>query len=241
MDTTSKNSWLAAMNLIYRNRSIAFLTAYFIAFASSYVTGSSIDEYLYIHGFSVNELRLFTLLFGLIGVMGFSLRVWAAGYLGYVTVHSRAIRTNELVTCGPYSHVRHPLYLGLILISLGFVPELLLPGLLLLMVINIILITILINMEETSSLSKYGYVYVNYRSSVPMLLPSLRARVQYNGFHFSLWGGLVTELGNIFVLSTLVAGVTLSGFYFSITTFTLLPLGFLFSKTLRGKLTSSPP
>jgi len=174
------------------------------------------------------------LLFGLIGVMGFSLRVWAAGYLGHATVHSRAIRTDELVTCGPYSHVRHPLYLGLILISLGFTPELSLPGLISLMVLNIILIMILINMEETSSLGKYGYAYVNYRSSVPMLLPSLRARVKCNGLHFNLWEGLLTELGNIFVFSTLVAGVTLSGFDFSITIFTLLSLGFLFS--IRGKI-----
>jgi len=234
MNATSKNSWSAAMNLIYRNRYIAFLTIYSIAFALSYVTGSSVDEYLYIHGFSINELRLFTLLFGLIGVMGFSLRVWAAGYLGHATVHSRAIRTDELVTCGPYSHVRHPLYLGLILISLGFTPELSLPGLISLMVLNIILIMILINMEETSSLGKYGYAYVNYRSSVPMLLPSLRARVKCNGLHFNLWEGLLTELGNIFVFSTLVAGVTLSGFDFSITIFTLLSLGFLFS--IRGKI-----
>jgi len=44
----------------------------------------------------------------------------------------------------------------------------------------------------------------------------------------------LTELGNIFVFSTLVAGVTLSGFDFSITIFTLLSLGFLFS--IRGKI-----
>lgn len=41
---------------------------------------------------------------------GAALRLWAAGHLR---------KTRELVTCGPYAHVRHPLYLGSLLIGAG--------------------------------------------------------------------------------------------------------------------------
>lgn len=42
--------------------------------------------------------------------LGESLRVWAAGYL---------VKTKELITGGPYAHVRNPLYLGRLLILTG--------------------------------------------------------------------------------------------------------------------------
>ena len=43
-------------------------------------------------------------------VLGESLRVWAAGYL---------VKTKELITGGPYSYVRNPLYLGRLVILTG--------------------------------------------------------------------------------------------------------------------------
>lgn len=42
--------------------------------------------------------------------LGEGLRIWAAGYL---------VKTKELITGGPYSHVRNPLYLGRLLILTG--------------------------------------------------------------------------------------------------------------------------
>lgn len=46
----------------------------------------------------------------LIVALGEALRIWAAGHLS---------KTIELVTTGPYRHVRHPLYLGRLLIFSG--------------------------------------------------------------------------------------------------------------------------
>ena len=43
--------------------------------------------------------------------IGQSLRVWATGYL---------LKTDELTTAGPYAHLRHPLYVGSLLMGCGF-------------------------------------------------------------------------------------------------------------------------
>lgn len=45
-----------------------------------------------------------------LAALGESLRVWAAGYL---------VKTKQLITGGPYAHVRNPLYLGRLLILTG--------------------------------------------------------------------------------------------------------------------------
>ncbi len=43
--------------------------------------------------------------------IGQSLRLWATGYL---------LKTDELTTAGPYAHLRHPLYVGSLLMGCGF-------------------------------------------------------------------------------------------------------------------------
>ena len=53
-----------------------------------------------------------SLLFGLpLVAAGVALRTWACGHL---------TKTDELAVSGPYAHVRHPLYLGTLLIVTGF-------------------------------------------------------------------------------------------------------------------------
>ncbi len=42
---------------------------------------------------------------------GLALRSWGAGHL---------VKTDRLTVTGPYAHVRHPLYLGTILVAIGF-------------------------------------------------------------------------------------------------------------------------
>ena len=44
-------------------------------------------------------------------LLGEALRIWACGHL---------VKTKRLTTTGPYAHVKNPLYVGTILISVGF-------------------------------------------------------------------------------------------------------------------------
>jgi protein-S-isoprenylcysteine O-methyltransferase Ste14 len=46
-----------------------------------------------------------------IAVLGMAVRMWAAGYV---------MKNKELATTGPYAYVRHPLYVGNILLLLAF-------------------------------------------------------------------------------------------------------------------------
>ena len=48
---------------------------------------------------------------GLIVLLGEAVRVWASGHL---------LRNRELTTSGPYAHLRDPLYLGRLLLLVGF-------------------------------------------------------------------------------------------------------------------------
>ena len=62
----------------------------------------------------------------LIILLGEALRLWANGYVGHVKVgrdvapDRTVIPKGKLITGGPYAFVRHPLYLGTMLLGLGF-------------------------------------------------------------------------------------------------------------------------
>src|SRR5437867_2591668 len=46
-------------------------------------------------------------------------RSWGSAYLRSEVVHDTVVRTDGLVADGPFRHVRNPLYLGNLLLSLG--------------------------------------------------------------------------------------------------------------------------
>jgi Putative protein-S-isoprenylcysteine methyltransferase len=64
------------------------------------------------------RLILFTV-GGMILVTGEAIRIWAVGYSGSTT-RSKNLIADKLVTEGPYSIIRNPLYAGNFLITLGF-------------------------------------------------------------------------------------------------------------------------
>jgi len=221
-------------SLVFRRRGLLFILTYIGAFSIS-LSGSTVDEAIYsaLHPGKLS-IALFTLTFSLVGIAGFLFRLWAAGYIGSDTVHSENVKTATLVTSGPYAHTRNPLYFGLLLMALGFLPELSPPGFLFLLLTNTLLIAYLIRVEQRAHSDARGDEYKAYQKSVPLLFPTLRRRITASNSSFSLREGLKTEAMNIFVFSTLVASSTLNGEYFFLSVAAL----FITGVVLRGVLRS---
>ncbi len=98
-------------------------------------------------------------------VAGLIIRLWANGY---------AIKTTKLTTSGPYSLVRNPLYLGTILITIGFMILLNTSyvGLIFILIMLAVYLRTIRNEERALAL-RFGQAYLDYKNKVPMLIPTL--------------------------------------------------------------------
>ncbi|UCE86743.1 MAG: isoprenylcysteine carboxylmethyltransferase family protein [Deltaproteobacteria bacterium] len=101
-------------------------------------------------------------------VIGAAIRIWSAGHL---------VKTERLATTGPYAYLRHPLYLGTLLIVLGFAiiaggvaSAVLLPALLLWFFVYYYPYK---NRIESARLERlFGDDFAAYQAAVPALFPS---------------------------------------------------------------------
>ena len=82
-----------------------------------------------------------------------------------------AQRTHTLATTGPYAHVRHPQYVGFILIILGFLLQW--PTILTLLMFPILVYMYvrLARREEREVLAEFGEAYARYAAQTPAFLP----------------------------------------------------------------------
>jgi protein-S-isoprenylcysteine O-methyltransferase Ste14 len=106
----------------------------------------------------------------LLVIAGQALRVWATGYL---------LKTDELTTAGPYSHLRHPLYAGALLMGCGFllmagprVASVVLPLGLVFYFGYYLSHKDAVESERLEAL--YGDAFRAYRAAVPTLIPRVR-------------------------------------------------------------------
>ena len=120
----------------------------------------------------------------MIVVLGEAIRVWAAGHLA---------KTVELITSGPYRHVRHPLYLGRLLIFSGLCVMASLPyganWMLLAAGYGLFFGYYLRRKErvEPERLAQvHGEAYLRYHAAVPALLPTGRPYAQNSPSRWSL-------------------------------------------------------
>jgi protein-S-isoprenylcysteine O-methyltransferase Ste14 len=81
---------------------------------------------------------------------------------------------NGLVTTGIYSHVRHPQYLGLLLITLGINVLWVTLSTLLLYPVLVFLYYRLARTEDKQMQTQFGDQFLEYKQNVPMFIPRLR-------------------------------------------------------------------
>ncbi len=107
-------------------------------------------------------------------IIGQAIRLLAAGYLS---------KDNELVTAGPYSLCRNPLYLGSFLIFCGYLAIF---GRADIFAIGFVIFWAFhggaIAFEESKLRNTFGAVYEEYVSRVPRLLPKLRPSIGNGAF-----------------------------------------------------------
>jgi S-adenosylmethionine-diacylglycerol 3-amino-3-carboxypropyl transferase len=100
------------------------------------------------------------------------LRIWSGSVLTSKRMMSFAVKTDELLSSGPYRLVRNPIYLADLVAFVGF--TLCLPPVgLLLPVLLFLHYTQLIGYEEISLRREFGPAYAAYETRVPRLIPRL--------------------------------------------------------------------
>jgi protein-S-isoprenylcysteine O-methyltransferase Ste14 len=105
---------------------------------------------------------------------GLALRAWGAASAGRHT-RTAAIEASQLATGGPYAYVRNPIYLGSMILGLGFVGFLSDPLMLLLYLLTFAVLYIsIIPAEEAFLRQKFPDAYARYSAAVPRLIPRLR-------------------------------------------------------------------
>jgi protein-S-isoprenylcysteine O-methyltransferase Ste14 len=84
-----------------------------------------------------------------------------------------AQQTRSLATSGPYSYVRHPQYVGFILVMLGFLVQW--PTILTLAMFPVLTVMYvrLARTEENDARSEFGEAYAKYAEEVPGFLPRI--------------------------------------------------------------------
>ena len=143
----------------------------------------------------LSRLAPFPLLFGsLLIALGEWLRIWAVGYAGGSTRTRTLGAARDLVTTGPYAHVRNPLYIGNFVLSIGVCVFANVYWMIAVLVIGFLIqYTPIIHSEETYLLKLCGDRYRAYCATVPRLIPYLRPYALPSDHDFSLHRALKSE------------------------------------------------
>jgi hypothetical protein len=167
-----------------------------------------------------------------------AVRTWAAAYLCSEVVHGRNLHSDVLVADGPYRHLRNPLYLGTILLAVGFGAAASVTGFLVLVVGIVVFCYRLILREEAELAASQSESYRQYRARVPRLLPMIGPRVASSGKR-PRWAQAFRgeTMMWLFTVTMAAFAITLSGKVFEIFIAISLTLGFLSSYSTRRRQT----
>jgi protein-S-isoprenylcysteine O-methyltransferase Ste14 len=110
----------------------------------------------------------------LVAGMGVALWTWARAYSPIENGAGSQDSPEVLITDGPYRYVRNPVYLGSLLLAIGFGFFQSRLGFPLLIALHVIFLYRLIDFEEAKLRERYGDAFLAYCRDVPRLLPALR-------------------------------------------------------------------
>ena len=127
-------------------------------------------------------------------IFGEFLRLWAVGYAGGATRSRTLGAASDLVTTGPYAHVRNPLYLGNLLLSLGVCVIANVYWMIIVLLIGYFIQYLPIIASEEAYLRDFcGTAYQTYYTAVPRFIPRLRSYASPSAHSFSFFRALKTE------------------------------------------------
>lgn len=122
-----------------------------------------------------------------------ALRTWATAYLNPEVMVDKHLHTTRLVADGPYRHVRNPLYLGNIVLAVGFGLMASRAGFVLLVLGMVLFDYRLILREEAGIRASQGDGFRAYCAAVPRILPALLPRLPSGGAAADWSGGMLGE------------------------------------------------
>ncbi|NUN68255.1 MAG: isoprenylcysteine carboxylmethyltransferase family protein [Bacteroidetes bacterium] len=130
------------------------------------------------------EPTVTTLIAGfLIALLGEGIRFWGVSICGSETRTTGVVGATNLITDGPFGHVRNPLYVGNILMYLGIavMSNALVPYLVIAVFVWFVLqYHLIVSREEEHLRTAFGPEYETYLKNVPRFLPRL---TRYQGDH----------------------------------------------------------
>lgn len=217
---------MKATDFEFRYRALLIGLVYWIGYSAYSIDHKGVVQVL-VHWMlgpnSPHGLLAARILFGfatLLVAFGAFVRTWGAAYLRANVVHDAKLHATELVADGPYRYVRHPLYLGSIVTTVGTGFTASPVGFIIMIGALTLLYLRLVGREETQMQEQQGEAYREFCRRVPRLWPSLRPRVPATGA-MPQWGqafrgegfmwGFALAIGafgltfNLHVLWTLVA------------------------------------
>ncbi len=144
-------------------------------------------------------------------ILGESLRIWALMHIGPKT-RTRDICAERLITSGPYSHCRNPLYLANFIKILGFmIIAGNLPFAMVVALFYILEFSTMIPYEEGFLAEKFPDAHRCYRELVPAFIPTLDANIRFDGEpNFSFAEALSSERRTFASTSLILLTVALS-------------------------------
>lgn len=101
----------------------------------------------------------------------FGLRSWGTSYLRGHVMADKAMHSDRLIVAGPFRWVRNPLYLGNLFMAAAFGMLLPPPGLVLILLLQVALVTGLSHVEGKGLRRVHGSAYAAYASKVHAFLP----------------------------------------------------------------------